>query len=97
MMRMCWKILTAFLAVTFLASLAVTISMYYWPSIPRSPQPSEGRIYPLNNHGSFTYMNRTEYALRQECWWTFAICFAALGSIQLFVDPFDKKRLNARE
>jgi hypothetical protein len=91
-MRTFWKVLSVALGVMLFATLLVNISMYYWPSIPSSPRPAEGRVYPLNNHGSYTYMNRQEYLLREECSWVFLACFAAFGSIQVILDPFDQKR-----
>lgn len=87
-----WKILFVVVFSTCLASILLDISMYSWPGIPHSPQPSEGRIYPLNNHGYYTYMNRSEYLLDRTLTGAFFSLFAASAAILLFVDPFDDKR-----
>jgi hypothetical protein len=87
-----WKILTVLVFVPMLVSFLISFSMYWWPGIPSSPQPAEGRIYPLNNHGHYTYMNRTECLLNQAMWWIYPSGMAALIAIEYFVDPFDHKR-----
>jgi CRISPR-associated Cas5-like protein len=87
-----WKILFVAVFATCLASIFIDISMYWWPNIPSSPQPSEGRIYPLNNHGYYTYMNRGEYILDRTLEGMFLLLFAASVGIAHFVDPFDFKR-----
>ena len=91
-MRVFWKTLSITTSVLAIGSIFLSISMYYWPSIPSSPQPSEGRIYALNNHGRYTYMNYAEYRLRSEAWLIFVSSFAACAVIQHFVDPFGYKR-----
>jgi hypothetical protein len=60
-MRTFWKILATVLFVTTFASSLIDVSMFWWPDMPSSPRPSEGRVYQLNNHGHYTYMNRREY------------------------------------
>jgi hypothetical protein len=90
-----WKILFVMVFATCLASIFLDISMYWWPDIPSSPRPSEGRIYPLNNHGYYTYMNRPEYLLNRTLMGIFPLLFAAGAAIQQFVDPFDYKRKGA--
>ncbi len=67
-------------------------SMYYWPSIPLSPRPAEGRIYPLNNHGRYTYMNRREYFLDADTRLVLPVILMTIGAIYYFVDPFEQKR-----
>jgi hypothetical protein len=91
-MRTFWKILATVLFVTTLSSFLIDVSMFWWPDMPSSPRPSEGRVYPLNNHGRYTYMNRREYLLS---WVLEDVGFAggaAFAAIYLFVDPFDWKR-----
>lgn len=87
-----WKILTVLVSVPMLVSFLISFSMYWWPGIPSSPRPAEGRIYPLNNHGHYTYMNRRECLLNQAMWWIYPPGMAALIAIEYFVDPFDHKR-----
>jgi hypothetical protein len=91
-MRTFWRILYVSLFVVFLATFAVDLSMYFWPSIPSSPVPAEGRIYPLNNHGTYTYMNKQEYELDNAVASGLPIILAVIGAIYYFVDPFDQKR-----
>lgn len=91
-MRIFWKILAIVLLVAFLGTFAVDFSMFYWPSIPSSPRPAEGRVYPLNNHGRYTYMNRREYLLDEAVRLVLPIILAAMAAIHYFVDPFDVKR-----
>jgi hypothetical protein len=91
-MRTFWKILCVALLVGMLVPFLVDLSMFYWPSIPSSPRPAEGRVYPLNNHGHYTYMNRREHLLDESVQWIFLICLPALMAIQHFVDPFEMKR-----
>jgi hypothetical protein len=91
-MRTFWKILATVLFVTAFASVLIQVSMFWWPDMPFSPRPSEGRVYPLNNHGHHTYMNRREYLLS---WVLEDVAFAsgaAYAAIYFFVDPFDLKR-----
>ena len=80
------------LFVVFLATFAVGLSMYFWPSIPSSPVPAEGRVYPLNNHGTYTYMNKRQYELDNAVQSGLPIILAVIGAIYYFVDPFDQKR-----
>jgi hypothetical protein len=91
-MRTFWRILTIALFAGFFVAFLVDFSMYYWPSIPFSPRPAEGRIYPLNNHGTYTYMNRWEYQLDNTVQVALPVILAAIGAIYHFVDPFDLKR-----
>jgi hypothetical protein len=91
-MRTFWKILYASLFVVFGVTFAVNVSMYFWPSIPSSPRPAEGRIYPLNNHGKHTYMNRQEYLLDEDSRLVLPIILVAIGAIYYFVDPFEQKK-----
>jgi hypothetical protein len=98
-MRTFWRILYVSLFVVFLATFTVDLSMYFWPSIPSSPVPAEGRVYPLNNHGTYAYMNKQEYELDNAVNSGLPIILAAIGAIYYFVDPFDQKqrrRPNAR-
>lgn len=87
-----WKVLAILLLTIFLVCLLIALSMPFWSNIPSEPQPSEGRIYPLNNHGHYTYMNRREYLLNQAAEWTMPAVFFPFFAIQYFIDPFDRKR-----
>ena len=89
---MFWKILSVALFATCFVFGAISVSMYCWPSIPSSPRPSEGRIYPLNNHGHYTYMSEAEYRLWQTPFWITPILLPAFAVIQYLVDPFEEIR-----
>jgi hypothetical protein len=91
-MRTFWKVLSTVLFVAAIASFLVNVSMYWWPDMPSSPNPAEGRIYPLNNHERYTYMNKSEYDLGWALSSIFTVCLGAYGAIYYFVDPFDQKR-----
>jgi hypothetical protein len=91
-MRTFWKILYASLFVVFSVTFVADFSMYYWPGIPSSPRPAEGRVYPLNNHGKHTYMNRREHLLDEDTKLVLPVTLAAIGMIYYFVDPFEQKR-----
>ena len=91
-MRTFWKVLAATLGVIYLAFFLVDFSMYWWPDMPTSPVPAEGRIYPLNNHGYHTYMNEWEHQLDETIWLIGPFLFLCLFLIIRFVDPFDEKR-----
>jgi hypothetical protein len=91
-MRIFWKVTTIVLAVLLFADFVILVSMFWWPGIPSSPRPAEGRVYPLNNHAKYTYMNRQEYLLQESLRWTFPVVLFPLGAILHFIDPFDEKR-----
>lgn len=91
-MRTFWKILYVSLFAVFFVTFLVDFSMYYWPIIPSSPRPAEGRVYPLNNHGQYTYMNRREYLLDRDTQLVLPVVLAAIGVIYYFIDPFEQKR-----
>jgi hypothetical protein len=67
-MRALWKVLTVVLMAIWVACFLVNFSMYWWPDMPTSPRPEQGRIYPLNNHGSYTYMNAWDHRLNWTIW-----------------------------
>jgi hypothetical protein len=77
--------------VIYAACFLVTFSMYWWPDMPTAPQPAEGRIYPLNNHAHYTYMNKWENHLRETIWLGLPFLLAGLGLIIHFIDPFGEK------
>jgi hypothetical protein len=91
-MRTFWKTLSITLFATCIALGVAGGSLFWWPHIPSSPRPAEGRIYPLNNHGHYTYMNESEHLLWEITRGTFPILFFAFAGIQHFIDPFEVKR-----
>jgi hypothetical protein len=91
-MRTVWKILQVtlmFLAISYF--LVFGFSMYFWPSIPSAPHPEQGRLYALNNHAAYTYMNRREYLLHEASLYVLLACGGAAVLIENFVDPFNRK------
>lgn len=95
-MKNVWKVVSVLLFSVFAIIFIVTFSMLYWPSLPSSPRPAEGRIYPLNNHGRHTYMNRQEYELQENAEWVLPLVLASIGAIYYFIDPFDLKERQRR-
>jgi hypothetical protein len=91
-MRTFWKILATVLFVTAFTSFLIALSMFWWPDMPSSPRPSEGRVYPLNNHGHYTYMNGREYLLSWVLDDVSFVGMAGFATICFFVDPFNFKR-----
>ena len=87
-----WKVAAVTSGLAAALFLLTSLSMYYWPSIPSEPRPAEGRIYPLNNHGHYTYMNLDEYRLSENAWLGFIGAFAVFAAVQHFQDPFRHKR-----
>lgn len=90
-MKVLYKITMTVLIGFAFASFAVGISMYYWPGIPAAADASKGRVYVLNNHGRYTYMNRKEYLLNESLFGMSVVCFAGAFIIDRFLDPFDRK------
>lgn len=90
-MKTFWKITFVVLMATYVACFVTVFSMYWWPDMPTSPRPAEGRIHPLNNHGHYTYMNESEYRLQTMIWRILPACFVGVALIYLLVDPFDQK------
>jgi hypothetical protein len=91
-MQTFWKVLSIAIFATCLASGLVDISMFWWPDIPSTPKPAEGRIYPLNNHAHYTYMNRSEYLLDETIKMMFPLLLIIFAAIQYRVDPFGEIR-----
>jgi len=90
-MRTIWKVVSIAVKLICLVCFIIAFSMPFWPGIPSSPQPLEGRVYPLNNHGHYTYMNRQEYLLNETVRWTFPAVFLPFAFIEYFVDPLNRK------
>ncbi len=53
--------------VCFLSGIA--LSSYYQGSLPREPIAEEGRVYPLDDHGSVVYMNSRERGIHESLIW----------------------------
>jgi len=90
-MRKFWQVLSVIVFVLLASCFLIGLSMYWWPGIPSSPRPAEGRVYPLNNHATYTYMNRQEHLLNESVKWIFFALFWPFAAIIHFIDPFDEK------
>ena len=90
-MRTVWRVLSIMVKTICVVCFLIGFSMYWWPGIPSSPRPSEGRVYPLNNHGHYTYMNRQEYLLHETVRWTFPAVFLPFAFVEYFMDPLNRK------
>lgn len=95
-MKTFWKVISVVLFAVFATTFIIDFSMFYWPSLPPSPKPAEGRVYPLNNHGRYTYMNRREYELDQDAHLVLPLALASIGAIYYFIDPFDLRERQRR-
>jgi hypothetical protein len=57
------KLGSALLGTAFLVWLAfIALFIHYSSTGPRAAQPYEGRVYPLNNLGTFSYVTAREFA-----------------------------------
>ena len=54
----------------------VGLFLQYAATRPRRPQPDEGRIYSINNHGAIAYLNQSE-----NMW----LCVLAVAAFTVFV------------
>jgi hypothetical protein len=90
-MRTVWKVVSVLLFAGFFALFLVCVSMYWWPNIPAEPRPLERRTYALNNHGHYTYLNRSEFLLRQSSFLICPMLLASFAAIHFAVDPFGEK------
>ena len=91
-----WKVISVLLFVMLATTFIIAFSMFYWPSIPSSPQRAQGRIYPLNNHGRYTFMNHREYQIQEGAQIILPLTLASIGAIYYFIDPFDLKSRQRR-
>jgi hypothetical protein len=91
-MRKFWKAVSIALIIVTYGSFITMISMFWWPSIPPAPRPAEGRVFALNDHGRYTYMNKKEHDLQQSLFASFLVGAGFVILIQYFADPFDCKR-----
>jgi hypothetical protein len=66
---------------------------FYYRDLPDKPQPELGRIYPLNNHGYYTYMTKRETVEQEASEVAFTVLFVLAIIIDQFIDPFDRGKL----
>jgi len=73
--KMTLKIFIILLLVTTITSLmlSVYLSLYYMQSMPRSPQPDIGLVFPLNIHGTIVYVTKQQDSFLT---WSFWIGFS---------------------
>ena len=87
-MRTFWKIALVACLASYMVLGMAAFSMYWWPRIPSAPRPQEGRVYALNNHGHYTYMNSSEYFLQRLAFTACPILLLTTAAILYFRDPF---------
>jgi|1186.fasta_scaffold221368_2 hypothetical protein len=85
------KLITILCGIAALLSFGYGLSFYY-RGLPSTPNPQIGRIYPLDNHGSVTYMTKHEKDQQEMAFVVFVAIFLALVFIDHFLDPFDKRK-----
>jgi len=77
----------AFSVLIFLYELS-----FYYRDFPSTPIPESGRVYPLNNHGRYTYMSHSEYLQEEICAYAPIPFFAIAFWIDYRYDPFRRRR-----
>lgn len=50
-------------------AVSVFFSIYYSSSMPRTPDPAAGRIFPLNVHGTIVYLTKSQHLLTKWSFW----------------------------
>lgn len=88
-----WKALE--IAAAALAAAAWFTAMFLWQyydaSRPRFPDPSAGRIYRLETHGSIAYLTRRENLFLYALILTAAVSFVAGACVEIFKKPFRRR------
>ncbi len=84
------ELLAAALALaTLAAALALTIHLVR--TLPRAPEPTVGRVIPLNEHGTFVYLTAAENLLHKGLFVASAVLFGGAVLIDLLADPFRRR------
>jgi len=83
------KVISVVCVAASVATFAYGMSFYYL-GLPTTPDPEIGRIYPLNNHGYYTFMTRRQYLEHEICIDIFMLPFVIAILIDYFYDPFDR-------
>ncbi len=83
------KIVGVICVICSVAAFVFALSFYY-RHLPNKPEPELGRIYPLNNHGYYTYMTGGEQLQQQVSEFLSIVLFALAVLINHFIDPFDR-------
>jgi len=76
--------------IAFLASLAFAVS-FFFRDLPNRPHPELGRIYPLNNHGYYLYLNRKEHLAQEVSEYVSFGLFLFILPIDLLFKPFEEQ------
>ena len=85
------EVLAAALAAAGLVA-AFGLTMYFVRTLPRTPDPAVGRVIPMNEHGTFVYLNSAENLLHKGLFVVAAVSFGLAVLIDLFADPFGRRR-----
>ncbi len=76
------KILIVSLAAAFFIAVGLTIyyDWYYAKTLPQTPNPDIGRVYPITiHHGIVVYLNREELSWWSDLWTCTGIGFFGVG------------------
>ncbi len=84
------RILSIVCVVASVAMFLYGMSFYYI-HLPSTPAPEIGRIYPLNNHGYYTFMTHREYLEHEISTNLCILPFVIAVLIDYFYDPFDRR------
>jgi hypothetical protein len=90
---MLWRrieLVSACLGATALVSVAV-IWNYFGSTLPISPEAATNRVYPLNTHGSVTYMTWRQMFLLFGLRGLGVACLAVALTVEVLRHPFKKK------
>ena len=88
-----WKPLEAAAACLALITWfgAMALWMYYDATRPITPDPTTGRIYPQNTHGSIVYLIRQEEMNASALMWVGGVLMVVAIGIDMSVRPFRRQ------
>jgi hypothetical protein len=88
------KIIAVFIGILIFLCLGfwTYLNYHYAYTLPGQPEPSIGRIYPLNVHGTIVYLTKREYSEINYLSWGMTV-FIIIGILYtFFCDPFNKHK-----
>lgn len=71
---------------------AALLWMYYGVTLPTYAEPAIGRVWALNYRGRIVYLLEGQFALLMALFAMFAAGVIALILVEVFVDPFGRRR-----
>jgi hypothetical protein len=89
-----WRILEVTLIAAAAALLLAgnELSARWGRVLPREEDPNSGRIYPLNSHGTISYMTKGEKRLLDAMGIAGGLTVVAGALIEGWIDPFNRRR-----